>query len=192
MQIDSFDNIRRWSYSLAKKWIKQHLIPKGVNSARKFELYKRQKNKLPKHFPKRPDDYFKKQDAWKGWDDFFDKTGTQPELSYFNYEVASTTCRNYGIRNSIEYRKWNNRPYRLPSRPDQFYKAEWKGWREFLGENYSVSERQIFSKLNESDVRIIKHQLKMGVSGTILAKSFGVSEMQISRIRKGVNWSEVL
>ncbi|MCK5169766.1 MAG: hypothetical protein KAQ75_07800 [Bacteroidales bacterium] len=96
-----------------------------------------------------------------------------------------------GIRNSIGYRTWKNRPDKLPARPDQFYKVEWVSWVNFLGERYSIPKRQIFSKLKESDVRIIKHQLGLGVSGSTLAKSFGVSEMQISRIKKGENWAEV-
>jgi hypothetical protein len=31
----------------------------------------------------------------------------------------------------------------------------------------------------------------MGISGSVLAKTFGVSEMQISRIRNGENWTKV-
>jgi hypothetical protein len=31
----------------------------------------------------------------------------------------------------------------------------------------------------------------MGISGAILAKTFRVSEMQISRIKRGENWNEI-
>jgi len=33
--------------------------------------------------------------------------------------------------------------------------------------------------------------LALGVSGAILARTFGVSEMQISRIKNGENWAKV-
>jgi hypothetical protein len=96
-----------------------------------------------------------------------------------------------GIKNSIEYRTWAKRPDKLPARPDQYYRNEWSSWKSFLGEHYAIPKRQVYSKLKESDVRIIKHQLKLGVSGAALARTFGVSEMQISRIKKGENWAEV-
>jgi hypothetical protein len=79
----------------------------------------------------------------------------------------------------------------LPARPDQYYKDTWEGWKSFLGNNYDLPERKVASKLSASDVRIIKHQLNLGVSGAILARTFGVSEMQISRIKHGENWTKV-
>lgn len=191
MKIDSYDNVVKWSYRLASIWAKDHLVPLGINSSRKFDAYKREGNYLPKTFPRKPDEYFKKNNVWKGWSDFFGKEGIHAEKNYYTYNQAADICRQMGIKNSIEYRTWNNRPDRLPARPDQYYKEDWNSWQVFLGKTYSIPKRQVFSKLKESDVRIIKHQLNLGVSGATLAKSFGVSEMQISRIKKGENWAEV-
>lgn len=191
MKIDSFDSVVKWSYGLAKNWVKQNLIPKGVNSSRKFEAYKRSGYYLPKNFPRKPDEYFKKSNVWKGWTDFFGKSSDHHERNYLSYSEASKLCRRLSIKNSIEYRNWTNRPSHLPARPDQYYKSKWMGWQEFLGGVYELPERKISSKLKESDVRIIKHQLELGVPGATLARTFGVSEMQISRIKKGENWSYV-
>lgn len=191
MNIDSYDHVLKWSYKLASNWIKENLVPVGVNSSRKFETYKREGKYLPKNFPRKPDDYFKKLGVWRGWPDFFGKKGKHAEKNYYSYEEASVFCIRMGIKNSIEYRTWKNRPCRLPARPDQFYKCKWISWVEFLGDNYELPERKVASKLNEKDVRIIKHQLNMGISGSILAKNFGVSEMQISRIKHGENWEKV-
>jgi hypothetical protein len=47
------------------------------------------------------------------------------------------------------------------------------------------------TKLTVSNVMIIKKRIHQGVTLTKLAKKFKVSEMQISRIKKGENWSEV-
>ena len=78
----------------------------------------------------------------------------------------------------------------MPARPEYFY-TEWQGWSDFLGEKYSKPIVKGYCKLKESDVRIIKHQLNMGVSGAVLARTFKVSEMQISRIKSGENWSDI-
>jgi hypothetical protein len=191
MKIDSYDEVLKWSYKLASIWAREHLASIGVNSSRKFDKYKREGNYLPKNFPRKPDEYFKKKDVWKGWSDFFGKDGIHAERQYYNYKEAAQVCCKMGIKNSIEYRTWKNRPLNLPARPDQFYKNEWKNWQEILGDSYHLPERNVYSKLKTSDVRIIKHQLKLGISGSTLAKTFGVSEMQISRIKKGNNWSKV-
>jgi hypothetical protein len=191
MNIDSYDNVIRWSYKLAKTWVQDNLIPKGVNSSRKFDAYKRSGEYLPKNFPRKPDEYFKNKEVWQGWPDFFGKETEFPERHYLSFEEAAALCRKRDIKNSIEYRTWANKPSNLPARPDQYYKEAWKGWKEFLGNNYIIPDRKVASKLKPSDVRIIKHQLALGISGAILAKTFGVSEMQISRIRHGENWTKV-
>ena len=192
MNIDSYDHVTQWSYKLASKWIQSHLVPKGINSSRKFEQYKREGNCLPKYFPRKPDEYFKKKGVWCGWTDFLGKATDCNEKEYLKYEAASEYCQTLGKKNSVEYRNWKKKPEYLPARPDQYYKEEWNSWQNFLGECYKVPPKKVCSKLQISDVRIIKHQLELGVPGSVLAKTFGVSEMQISRIKKGENWVAVV
>lgn len=48
-----------------------------------------------------------------------------------------------------------------------------------------------YSKLTESEVLVIKKRLKKGYSLRRLAKQFGVSDMQIYRIKTGENWGHV-
>jgi hypothetical protein len=191
MKIESYDNVIKWSYKLAKTWVQENLVPKGITSSRKFDAYKRSGDYLPKNFPRKPDEYFKKKGVWQGWPDFFGKQHDPSESHYLSFIDASRLCQQRRIRNSIEYRTWTNRPSSLPARPDQYYKEEWEGWKKFLGENYDIPDRRVASKLKPSDVRIIKHQLALGVSGALLARTFGVSEMQISRIKNGENWAKV-
>ena len=106
MKIDSYDKVLKWSYRLASIWVKEHLVPQGINSSRKFENYKRQGNYLPKNFPRKPDEYFKKSEVWKGWSDFFGKSGIHADKEYLSYKDASKLCQQLGIKNSIEYRTW--------------------------------------------------------------------------------------
>jgi hypothetical protein len=47
------------------------------------------------------------------------------------------------------------------------------------------------SKLKEQDVKHIKTMLSRGVTQNVIAKLFKVSEMQITRIKRGENWGHV-
>lgn len=186
--VTDYDAILKWSYNLAREWVINNLVPKGVISARKFDKYKAEGHYLPRHFPRIPDEFFKRKDSWKGWRDFLG----YPDQSrkYLTYKQASIVVRDHGICNSQRFKAWKDRPRNIPARPEYFYE-EWTSWNNFLGDAYEVPKPRNFCKLNASDVRIIKHQLNMGVSGSVLAKNFGVSEMQISRIRHGENWDDI-
>lgn len=48
-----------------------------------------------------------------------------------------------------------------------------------------------YSKLNAEDVVRIKTMLRNGITQNVIAKLFCVSEMQITRIKRGENWSHV-
>jgi hypothetical protein len=48
-----------------------------------------------------------------------------------------------------------------------------------------------YSKLNEDDVRRIKSMLQRKITQNVIAKLFCVSEMQITRIKRGENWAHV-
>jgi hypothetical protein len=48
-----------------------------------------------------------------------------------------------------------------------------------------------YSKLNTEDVARIKSMLSRGITQNIIAKLFCVSEMQITRIKRGENWSHI-
>ena len=41
------------------------------------------------------------------------------------------------------------------------------------------------------DVKVIKTMLSKGIKQKIIARMFCISEMQITRIKQGVNWQEV-
>lgn len=48
-----------------------------------------------------------------------------------------------------------------------------------------------YSKLKAEEVALIKSMLARGVKQKLIAKMFCVSEMQITRIKKGENWKEI-
>ncbi len=190
MHIDDYDAIISWSYSLAKKWVQDNLIPQGVTSKRKFEQYKQDGYYLPKYFPRIPDEYFKRRGSWQGWRNFFGYPEQKRGKHFVSYKDASRIAKMHRIKNCKEYRNWESRPANLPARPELYYE-EWTNWKDFLGNQYEKPKLRNASKLSISDIRIIKHQLKLGIPGSVLARTFGVSEMQISRIKKEENWSDI-
>jgi len=63
-----------------------------------------------------------------------------------------------------------------------------------LKKKFTTKGFRAYSKLTESDVKIIKRKLfdpKRKTKMKILARQFGVSEMQLYRIKSGENWSSV-
>ncbi|BDX37168.1 hypothetical protein CYCD_05230 [Tenuifilaceae bacterium CYCD] len=47
------------------------------------------------------------------------------------------------------------------------------------------------SKLTEQDVSLLKSMLQRGIKQSTIAKLFSISEMQITRIKRGENWGHV-
>ncbi len=47
------------------------------------------------------------------------------------------------------------------------------------------------SKLNESDISLLKSMLERGAVQSTIAKLFCISEMQVTRIKRGENWGHV-
>ena len=48
-----------------------------------------------------------------------------------------------------------------------------------------------YSKLKHDEVVLIKSMIERGVKQKLIAKMFCVSEMQITRIKRGENWKEI-
>ncbi|MBN2481789.1 MAG: hypothetical protein JXB19_08620 [Bacteroidales bacterium] len=190
IEVENWDDVLKWSYNLARKFAIENLVPQGVTSARKFDAYKRNQKPLPRKFPRIPDEYFIRKGTWKGWRDFLGYPEQKKSRNFLGYRDAARVVQSTDIKNSKAYLTWKERPPNLPARPEYFY-SEWTGWKDFLGEKFEKPNPRHYTKLSEADVRIIKHQLKMGVSGAVLARTFKVSEMQISRIKRGENWEDI-
>ena len=47
------------------------------------------------------------------------------------------------------------------------------------------------SKLKPDDVKVLKGMLKKGIKQNVIAKLFSISEMQVTRIKRGENWSKI-
>ena len=84
--------------------------------------------------PKDPDKVW--CEDWKGWDDFLG-------IPYQDFGHAQTIAKSLGITSQEEWLQVfeqktmdDDHPavrFRLPYRPDLYYKIEWKGWEQWLG-----------------------------------------------------------
>lgn len=62
-----------------------------------------------------------------------------------------------------------------------------------LVEKFKPKGDRAWSKLTEVEVKIIKRKLQSGkTKRKVIARQFGISEMQLSRISTGENWGNVL
>lgn len=190
-KITDYDSVKKWSYNLAKQWVQEHLTPRGINSSRKFFDYKRNGGYLPKHFPRVPHENFGRKSTWISYRDFFGTENLVHKSMFLSFEKAREFMATVKeIQYSKDYLAWGQKPAFLPKRPNMTYKENWQGWDDFLSTKEEL-RKPANATLNESKVRIIKHQLKMGVPASILARTFKVSGMQITRIKRGENWGHV-
>lgn len=47
------------------------------------------------------------------------------------------------------------------------------------------------SKLKPEDVQVLKGMLEKGIKQNVIAKLFSISEMQVTRIKRGENWAKI-
>lgn len=59
--------------------------------------------------------------------------------NYMSYEDARAFIQSFNFKNTIEFREYMktpDAPKNIPKLPNRQYKEEWKGWSDFLGNNY--------------------------------------------------------
>jgi WD40 repeat protein len=66
--------------------------------------------------------------------------------------------------------------------------------REIRQRNFNPKRKKLItnSKLKESDIRLLKSMLQKGVFQSEIAKMFCISEMQVTRIKRGENWGHIV
>lgn len=89
----------------------------------------------------------------------------------------------------LDYNKKNNQVYNL-----KWATKREKELHQFNNPKYKDVVRRTYSKLNEGRVRMIKRKINDPNRKTrmkIIARQFGISEMQLYRIKSGENWGSV-
>lgn len=113
----------------------------------------------------------------------FLETPTDPDKKFVIHKDFDKT------NNEVENLAWASREdlkERYPNKPKVIL-AKFK--KQFMTDDYKPNTKM--GKLTENEVLRIKQRLKKGDSLRTLAKQYGVSDMQIHRIKTGENWSHV-
>ena len=75
------------------------------------------------------------------------------------------------------------------SKNNHFKNLFWANQGEAQTHNHKIGKlKPTYAKLTREHVDFIRSQLKKGIPGSILAKQFNISEMQITRIKRRENW----
>jgi len=121
-QFRDFESARRFVRSL------------GLKSVTEWNVYAKSPHK-PADIPSSPQKTYKKQ--WKGVGDWLG-TGRIATLNmqYRDFESARKFVHSLGLKSVTEwnvYAKSPHKPADIPTRPDQSYKKQWKGYGDWLG-----------------------------------------------------------
>ncbi len=94
------------------------------------------KDKRPDFIPSNPDVVYK----FKGWKSWSDWIGTKREIDYLPFDEARAYVRNLRLKNFEEWRKYYQKkikgvekPENIPWNPQDIYKDEWQGIKDWLG-----------------------------------------------------------
>ena len=117
----------------------------GISSVAQYREWQKNHPDMPSD----PPQFYKGQ--WPGWGDFLGtgkvRTG---EENFLSFKEARAKARNAGISSRRKYQTWQKQHPDMPSRPDQTYKAQWKGWRHFLGTGRVRTRKDPFLSFEEA------------------------------------------
>jgi hypothetical protein len=75
------------------------------------------------------------------------------------------------------------------SKNNHFKNLFWASQGEAQTHNHKIGKlKPTYAKLTREHVEFIRSQLSKGIPGSILARQFNISEMQITRIKRKENW----
>lgn len=112
----------------------------------KTNLEYREKRFMDARLPSAPDCVYKAE--WKSWLLFL---GKEIKEFYLTLQEASSAAIDIGIATCYEYQEKRHLDPRLPAAPNQFYKAEWKSWPSFFGNEL----RQFYPTLAEASAAVL-------------------------------------
>ena len=100
------------------------------------EKFKRRE--LPDRFPSNPSQKYKGQ-GWQGWEGFLDKR------EFLSYSKAKEALKEHDLSSLTKYKKLIDTRVldeaEFPRSPPKFYKKDWAGSKEYLGNHSRYSWR---------------------------------------------------
>ena len=165
------------SYKEFEEWFSENLLPLGINSVSKWELFKRNKYefKIPDYITRSPNHFYKNK-GWVSFNRLFNTEGCKRKYNFkkrfIPYKEAAEWVRInvafYGVDTSEKWYKYRRGdfnelpklPDNIPQAPSTVYKktGEWINWGHWLGSRRISSIEK--SKLQPKKIKLIKPVLK--------------------------------
>lgn len=114
----------------------------GIKTWKEWQNFSKS-GKRPLNIPCSPEQVYKNK-GWINWGDFL-STGviSVKEKVFKNYKETKDFVHKLKLKSANDWRiycKSKLKPLDIPSAPNSQYKAEWKGWSDFLGKEEKVSK----------------------------------------------------
>ncbi|MBT4327854.1 MAG: hypothetical protein HOD60_13270, partial [Candidatus Nitrosopelagicus sp.] len=148
----------RLSFEEAREFVLKLHLP-GLNGW--IEYCK--SGKRPANIPASPHTAYK--DEWKGYGDWTG-TGKKRYTDFLPFEEAREFARSLDLFTMISWEKFaksKKRPKNIPYAPDQTYKKQWKGYRDWLRESEVIDTEHLvmiedseFTKTLDSTIKDLK------------------------------------
>ena len=100
----------------------------GVSSLKEYNKWQKGHSDMPSA----PNQVYAKE--WQGWGHFLGTENIRGRKEDFlSFEEAMLKAQSAGVSSLAEYNEWQRGQSDMPSRPEQVYAKEWRGWGHFLG-----------------------------------------------------------
>ena len=133
-RIEFFGKGRVFKVNLSYNQLKKKVSKYNLKSVKAWEEFVKSK-KFPSNFPKTPQNVYKKKGEWKGFHDFLNipnfSTGSR---NYYPLEKLKEIAKKNKIYSQNEYKIFYGKAKnpRIPFKPYDVFKNEWKGWPDFF------------------------------------------------------------
>ena len=120
-----------------------------IKSEKQYQAIKPQQKKQL-GLPANPQDFYEKTRQWEGWSEFLG-------IKFHSYEQAKIVTQSLKLESINDYLMMAldvRQNLKLPSNPIEYYKKDWKSWKEYLGSSYQSNKRRSFLSYEEARKKV--------------------------------------
>jgi len=159
-RIEFFGKGRVFKVNLSYNQLKKKVSKYNLKSVKAWEEFVKSK-KFPSNFPKTPQNVYKQKGEWKGFHDFLNipnfSTGSR---NYYPLNKLKEIAKKNKIYSQNEYKIFYGKAKnpRIPFKPYDVFKNEWKGWPDFF-----YREKEIYLKYTQAKNIVKRYNFKDSV-----------------------------
>ena len=124
----------------------------GLKTRKEYDGYCKL-DKKPQDIPRSPNTTYK-NNGWITWGDFLGNGNVKPRrLEFIPFKEAREFARKLGLKTVLEWREYcksGDKPGNIPTNIENYYKKEYKGMVDFLGNGNVASKDKIYLSAKEA------------------------------------------